>query len=373
MIKTFEVENFRLFDQIKIKRISNVNLIVGKNNAGKSALLEALLLYVSRVSPDVITKLIFSRQEHWAPSSDIYSRSLTITKNPIRHLFKNHKLPSPIESGFKLSAGNGSDGFHVKIAAYIREETEQGMIRRRLTLPEQLEQFDSDAKDYEVCLVYEHGENTLRVLSLQDNFEDRRSRRMMLHTVKADTNLYQFVPTTGIDNYTSASLWDGISLTDLEPEVIKGLKLLDPGVTAISFVANDSNRDRIPLIKMKNMEEPVPLKSIGDGMTHIFQIILAMVSSKNGTLIIDEFENGLHWSIQEDLWRMVFELSDKLNVQVFSSTHSRDCIKAFEKAWSSNKDKGAFLRLEKGDRAVFLKEYDLELLNDSIETEVEVR
>lgn len=370
MIKTFEVENFRLFDQIKIKRISNVNLIVGKNNAGKSALLEALLLYVSKVSPDVIMKLISSRQEHWTPSLESYSGRLAT--NPIRHLFKNHKLPSLTESGFKLSSENDVDSIHVKTAAFIQEETEQHTIRRKLTLAE-LEYFESDS--YEVYLISEHGENTLRVLPLQDSFKDIR-RKMMFRGTKSDTSPYQFVPTIGIDDYTVASLWDNISLTDLESEVIKGLKLLDQSVSAIAFVASDASREpsvRIPLVKMENVEEPVPLKSLGDGMTHVFQIILALVSSKNGTLIIDEFENGLHWSIQQDVWRMVFELSDKLNVQVFSSTHSTDCVKGFEKAWSANEDKGAFLRVYKEDGAASLKEYDLELLRDSIETEVEVR
>ena len=372
MIKTFEVENFRLFDQIKINRISNVNLIVGKNNAGKSALLEALLLYVSRVSPDVIMKLLSSRQEQWSPSSESYSMRLATT--PVRHLFKNHKLPLITESGFRLSSQNDVDSIHVKTADYIQEEIDQRIIRRRL-MPSELEHFDYDAKEYEIWLVCDYGENTLRVFPLQDNFFGDIRRKMMFRETKSNTSSYQFIPTIGIDDYTAASLWDSISLTDLESEVIKGLKLLDQSVSAIAFVANELRKDspRIPLVKMENVKEPVPLKSLGDGMTHVLQIILALVNSKNGTLVIDEFENGLHWSIHENVWRMVFELSDRLNVQVFASTHSRDCINGFEKAWNSNKDKGAFLRVYKENGVVSLKEYDLELLSNSIETEVEVR
>ena len=64
MITSFKVKNFRLFDELEINKLSQVNLIVGKNNAGKSALLEALLLFFSKMSPTDLVDIIYARQEN---------------------------------------------------------------------------------------------------------------------------------------------------------------------------------------------------------------------------------------------------------------------------------------------------------------------
>jgi AAA15 family ATPase/GTPase len=45
-------------------------------------------------------------------------------------------------------------------------------------------------------------------------------------------------------------------------------------------------------------------------------------------LLIDEIENGLHWSILPKVWRFLVETARVLDVQVFATTHSKDCIEA---------------------------------------------
>ena len=65
-------------------------------------------------------------------------------------------------------------------------------------------------------------------------------------------------------------------------------------------------------------------------MIRIFGIALALENAKDGLLLIDEVENGLHYSVQPDVWRFLFQAATKLNVQVFATTHSYDCIKSFE-------------------------------------------
>lgn len=77
-------------------------------------------------------------------------------------------------------------------------------------------------------------------------------------------------------------------------------------------------------VKIEGIDEPLPLKSMGDGITRLFHIIVALVNARNGILLIDEFENGLHWSVQPKVWDIVFQLSEKLNVQVFATTHSHE-------------------------------------------------
>ncbi len=67
-------------------------------------------------------------------------------------------------------------------------------------------------------------------------------------------------------------------------------------------------------------------------MNRLLGLALALVNAKDGILLIDEIESGLHYSVQPDMWRLIFETAAKLNVQVFATTHSLDCIRAFESA-----------------------------------------
>ena len=52
-----DIKNFRGFNSIKVDGFGQLNLIVGRNNAGKTALLEALTLAVASVEPEVILTL----------------------------------------------------------------------------------------------------------------------------------------------------------------------------------------------------------------------------------------------------------------------------------------------------------------------------
>lgn len=109
-------------------------------------------------------------------------------------------------------------------------------------------------------------------------------------------------------------------------------------------------------------------------MTRLFHIIVALVNAKNGLLLVDEFENGLHWTVQPKIWKTVFRLAQRLSVQVFASTHSRDCIVGFEEAWKEQEELGAFFRLDvRPDAGVTVTSYTCETLLDSLETGVEPR
>jgi AAA15 family ATPase/GTPase len=65
------------------------------------------------------------------------------------------------------------------------------------------------------------------------------------------------------------------------------------------------------------------------------------VNAKDGLLLIDEFENGMHHTVQTDVWRAVFRLARSLNTQVVATSHSWDSIEAFQKAASEDQRKGS--------------------------------
>jgi AAA15 family ATPase/GTPase len=144
------------------------------------------------------------------------------------------------------------------------------------------------------------------------------------------------VPTRFVSPSELAEEWDRIVLTEYESIVTTALRLINQDFQGLAFVSKDDfyiNRTRkdtrIAKVRLGSLEKPVPLNSMGDGMMRILQLILKVFSARGGFLLIDEFENGLHYSIQSQVWRLIFDLAVSLDIQVFATTHSWDCIKSF--------------------------------------------
>jgi AAA15 family ATPase/GTPase len=151
-----------------------------------------------------------------------------------------------------------------------------------------------------------------------------------------------FIPTEFIPLDDLAKIWDSIIFTEHEEIVKQAIKIIAPDFENIAFILNEDNQ-RAAIIKMKNIPRPISIKYLGDGMLRIFQIAIQLVSAKGGFLLIDEFENGLHYSVQEKIWTLLFEMAEKLNIQVFATTHSWDCIESFTKVAILHKETEAVL------------------------------
>jgi ABC-type phosphonate transport system ATPase subunit len=376
MLESFQISNFRLFQHLEVKKLNRVNLIVGKNNAGKSTFLEAIELYASNASPTVFLDIVDSRQESWF--SDIQQQPRYVTSNCMRHLFFGHKLPKLIEQqGIVLGEINSPTQLHIGAAAYQLKVDEEGAVRTIRVHDVQLNIFGEELTGIEVFLVVEEDGKTKRLFRIDRDIRDIRRNSRMTYEKESFKYVWQIVSTENMTNRKLAALWDLTSLTSLESEVISALGLIDKRVSGVAFVEDASQgrsgQNRIPLVKLKGIDEPLPLKSMGDGMTRLFHIIVALVNAQGGLLLIDEFENGLHWSIQSQVWDIVFQLAEKLNVQVFATTHSRDCIKGFDIAWNKNIQLGSFFRFDGQDGHIKATEYTPETLSDSIDMDVEVR
>jgi predicted ATPase len=376
MLTSLTIKNFRLFKELSIERLGRVNLVVGKNNSGKSALLEAVELYASNGSIiNVLADLVTNRQETW--KGQLQSEDDATQINPIRHLFFGHRIPDLGQQGIVLGPiGKESEQLHLFLAAYRVEENEDGISRRVLVPTHDL---TLDSTDLELALAVRQGNGVRRVLRLDRDFDlATRSfpRTTQLGGPLAKTAV-EVVPTRNMTEERLATLWDQINLTEMADEVVHGLQLLDSRIEGVAFVEAALRRNRnarIPIIKLRHLAEPLPLKTMGDGITRIFHIIVALVNARNGILLIDEFENGLHWSVQPKVWEIVFRLAKLLNVQVFATTHSRDCVVGFEHAWKDHQESGAFFRLNaKLDHEITVTPYAYGTLSDALETDVEIR
>ena len=85
------------------------------------------------------------------------------------------------------------------------------------------------------------------------------------------------------------------------------------------------------LVKLTDSEKPFPLGSAGDGLKRLLALSISLIASRGGYLLVDEIDTGLHFSVMEDMWRLVIQTAQNLDIQVFATTHSLDCLKSL--AW----------------------------------------
>lgn len=110
-------------------------------------------------------------------------------------------------------------------------------------------------------------------------------------------------------------------------------------------------------------------------MFRLLGIVLAMANAKDGILLIDEIENGVHYSVQPDLWELIFRLARRLNVQVFATTHSWDSVEGLQQAMLEEKQEdGLLIRLSlKGEDTIKSVLYDGRRLEIATRERIEVR
>jgi len=378
MIDSIEIRNYRNLKELKINSFARVNLITGKNNVGKSSLLEAIAIYVSKADLSMLYELLNERGEYYN-QPDKSNNFLGTNEKTLSSIFSDRKTSYNKENGVIIrikERGNSetTNALHMHFVYYIEESNPQIENGSKIfSTGHKIKIIDEGSyddivnynlADYHIGFVIElvMGMGGRVFLSLE-------SANPLLQNYKIPVvNNIQFIRTRNIEKENNGKLWDSVTLTPKEEYVIDALKIIEPNTERIAFI-DDSSVQRRPIIKLKNNNNLFPIKSMGDGINRIFTIILAMVNAENGYLLIDEFENGLHHTVQTKLWEIIFKLSERLNVQVFATTHSNDSIRSFEQVLNSKDDKtlGKFIRLDykKGQiRETELGADDLEVVVD---------
>lgn len=360
LLDSLEIKGYRCFEHLTIEKLGRVNLIVGKNNVGKTALLEALRIYANHRDSGVIQDIIFERNES-SVKNNLSLESSKESSFAARNLLFNR----PVFLG-KLLPVKDSDYFIITEAG-----RDLDYIKDRM-LSYDIEKDDFNSK-FDQAVAKAVGAKTTLVFYDYDT-SDKVPR--LLYFPKKDRDINNlFVNSKGLDTEKLIQFWDLIALTSLEDEVIKALSPLLPKLKRIDFIGYpNGSTHRVPVVRVDDVKERLPLKSFGEGMTRLLGISLSLVQCENGMLLIDEIESGLHYSVLLDVWRFIFKTARDLNVQVFATTHSSDCIKAFQRAAEEDKqDEGMLIRLvRKGDKikAVLFDEKELETV---VENDIEVR
>lgn len=308
LLTGIEITGYRQFERFRMDGLRRVNLLVGKNNAGKTALLEAIQILTTRPALGAIQAILERRGEVERGGKARGERSEAGPS--FRHLFPGHELPE-VTSALSIE----SDDEHAFVRLVVGKRslrpaslTETGV---RFTRTREVSISEDDGPTFDLPI------NSQGVLSKSQPF---------LFDLARDT----FLPASGLDLERMADYYNLALERGTEEAVIDALRLLDPDVRDVSFLAGidfstrDTGEDVLIGYKGRGRH---PLGSAGEGMKRMLGLALALNNARGATLLIDEIDTGLHYSVMGDLWRLVTKTAQALDIQVFATTHSLDCVR----------------------------------------------
>lgn len=356
MLRDITIHNYRCFKDFHIDGLAQVNLIVGMNNSGKTNLLEAAYLLVSQGNILDLFDVLINRGE---------------IINPLERFAKNQALKLDLD--------------RVRHIFYDRNIIRNEVINIQSTQDNQL-LFKAEP-EFVVDPVHPF-ENIKIIFSYKPDIPfgftldtDGLIRRHFLDPQQANqdlaiTSTYKSIllGTTNLKFEQLDLLWSQITLTPKEESVIKSLQILEPQIEGINFIRDETSHSSI-ILKVRGSRNPIPLVSMGEGMRRILNLAMAAVTVENGFLLVDEIETGLYHQTQTDMWRLILEVAQQLNIQVFATTHSWDCVCAFQEALDELEDKsiGKLFRLSQKGDTIRPVEYTPDELSVAVRQSIEVR
>ncbi len=366
-LPSLEVQGFRCFQDLRIEKLGRINLIVGKNNIGKSSLLEAIQVYAAKDIPKSLWQILRAHDEDMRMSR---VPRVEEALSSIKYLFFDRKDITGPTDPIKIGPIDNQDRqLQISLDFYTSKVDEEGRRTFQILPPEEHNGVENPLLRFSISF----GKNFSASYSLDPAIDSR------FLSVEAKGIKVVSIGANGLDMQKIAQLWDKVALTEHEQEVLKALRIAAPGTEAISTIGTVSKNpervvERTTIIKVEGISEPIPIRNLGDGMQRLLGIVLSLINAQNGILLIDEVENGLYFTVQEDLWELIFQVACQLNVQVFATTHSWDCISAFQGAIQDEKnEEGLLIRLGyRGDNIVATT-YDERKLAIAVRGQIEVR
>ena len=363
MYKSFRVQNFRGFKDLRLDDLARVNLIAGKNNTGKTALLEAILTYTGEY--DARRLLRSTALPYSYRSADfVETHDGEAEDSDWELLFHNLDTNIPIRMEAttynpEMLPGLREDENYLEISVVdVDVLSEESRLFRRA--------FREGSDISPKVLEFQSGtEEPVHLAWERRAFRGVREPSMHFPAI--------FIPSSRMmprsqDTRRFSDLYVARKIGGL----LKVLREFEPRLTELALVGEPASIHG----DLTGLGRLLPVSSMGEGLRRITSLLLAISTTENGIILIDEIENGLHHSVQSSVWNAIAEAARAYNVQIFATTHSLEMIQAAHKAFFD--DEPYDFRLHRLHRSTKTDEitpttYNKFSMSSAIELEAEVR
>lgn len=363
MFKSISLNRFRGINKLKIEDIKQFNLFVGQNNCGKTTLLEALYLLINPTNAELALKINAFRK---VQLDDFFWKLFFHNLDIDAKTSIEGELDNPIEKRIIEIKPNFENGSQLIIS---NEEKQNSFI--------DLEESYSESK------LIANGLNLKCISKIGKKKIISRSKIFL----KADKINWSIPEDKEIKDLKGMFLNYGFIFTNIgvkfdKVQTGKGKKYLIDIIKKIDYNIKDLVLGKYNQIMCDiGLDTYVPISIMGDGTLRSVSIILSIMNIKDGIVLVDEIDNGLHYTTQKIAWKAIFETAKKFNVQIFATAHSMETVNAFyseyQNLYSSElfeqKDDIRLFRIERHEEKTKYVSYNHRELESSFESRWEMR
>ncbi len=350
VIKSVEIENFKCYKRLNLKNLRRVNVIVGLNGSGKTALMEALFL-ASGGSPELALRIRAFRGLDMLPMPEDPSALEALWIDLFHQFDKSQK----VSIRFVDSSGKTR-------ALEINASSQRAYV---LPIGQQLSEGPTISTP--LNFIYKFGAGRQEVHSMELSSKGLRmgiTRNVykasllgpLVHGHRELPQRFSDISKQGEENSIIDAIREDFSqVEDLRVELLKG------GISSL-------------WVKVKSVKRRFPIELLSSGISNYLAVLLAIAACKNGAVLVDEIENGLHYSVHENMWRRVLSFAKKFDTQIFASTHSKECLQAMLPIMAGHESEFSMLRTRNdGAGASIVEQFDGKSLGSAISENFEIR
>ena len=306
-LSSFEAIHYRGIDGLSLPKLNHVNLITGENGVGKTALIEAIWLFMGRYNPRLLWNGNVQRSSHTAtnPVSELSSDSVELrgTEDGMEHPWRVAFDPEPVEQ-------------------FVPEFPSAEAVAATLQLPfaGRLQTWIDDKKiDAKSDSMYRTSTDTV-LYKRSPSQESKRNcviegTRWQLEISEEYLKLYSDMVREG-----------------RKEALTNAVNLILPNVKDIQILTDENGESYLSAITDNGAQRR--LENLGGGIVRLLKLYLNFFAVRNGVVLIDEVENGLHYSVLRNLWDRIRIWTCEWNVQFIATTHSAECIDAAMEAFA---------------------------------------
>lgn len=379
MYKSFRVQNFRGFKDLRLDDMARVNLIAGKNNTGKTALLEAIYTYTGVYDTSLLLRI--SADQRRSFRSFRLEEGTELIKPGWHLLFHNFETESSIQlcgksdARWKVDKKQDQEACSDKtqqleislvgVASFTNENLLRiGHFERVVDEDGRVLLFQDVYEKWVSFNPYSLTRNSTVILVSEQGKKGRNTKR----------KVFLLPANRQISTQSDAALFTDARRNHQDEQLLALTKKIEPRLKQIELLQNGVEIEIHG--HLEGLKQPLPFSSMGEGMRRITSLLLTIATTENGIVLIDEIENGLHHSVQVEVWEAIAEAARTYNVQIFTTTHSYEMIRAAHEAFQGREPFDFRLyRLgrNKDNNDIRVVSYNKEILNATIENNFEMR
>lgn len=319
LLRSFTATRFRGIDGLSLPSLTAANLVTGANGVGKTALLEAMWLFMGRYSPMLL----------WNGN---VQRSSNSVLDPIRKLSRDSLELHGNESGMD----HGVRWTFERVTHVARPVTVGGAAGERMAQLPVVGRIDTYL-DGELAKGTIGGMQPTHAGMVMH--ENPATPAVRPNCVIEGTRFQLETPNEYLQHYSDTVRKNG------KQELTSAINLMLPKVHGVEILTGETGESYLSGVTADGTQ--LPLHDLGGGVIRLCRLLLSFSACSDGLLLADEIENGIHHSALPEVWNRARRWMREWRVQLVATTHSAECLEAAMAAFADAPDDLSIHRLFK--------------------------